>query len=102
MQRQSYGSFKTGAHSPNTSNQVLAITTPKTPILHIYPNPAFNSLKMDGLDHEVVFSIFSLSGQCVLRNRTNQNIDVSGLENGFYMLEIILNGELIRLKLIKH
>ena len=99
MQRQSDGGFKTGVPSPNTSNQVLAITAPKTPMLHIYPNPALNTVKIDGLDHEVVFS---LSGQCILSNRTNQNIDVSGLANGFYMLEIILNGELIPLKLIKH
>lgn len=89
LQRQSDGGFKTGAPSPNTSNQVLAITAPKTPMLHIYPNPALNTVKIDGLDHEVVFS---LSGQCILSNRTNQNIDVSGLANGFYMLEIILNG----------
>jgi len=71
-------------------------------MLHIYPNPALNTVKIDGLDHEVIFSIFSLSGQCILSNLTNQNIDVSGLANGFYMLEIVLNGELIRLKLIKH
>jgi hypothetical protein len=102
LQRQSDGGFKTGTPSPNTSNQVLAITAPKTPMLHIYSNPALNTVKIDGLDHEVVFSIFSLSGQCVLSNRTNENIDVSRLANGFYMLQIILNGQLIRLKLIKH
>ena len=102
LQRQSDGGFKTGTPSPNTSNQVLAITAPKIPMLHIYPNPALNTVKIDGLEHEVVFSIFSLSGQRVLSNRTNQNIDVSRLANGFYMLEIILNGEFIRLKLIKH
>jgi hypothetical protein len=102
LQRQSDGGFKTGTPSPNTSNQVLAITAPKTPMLHIYPNPALNNVKIDGLDHEVVFSIFSLSGQCLLSNRTNENIDVSRLANGFYMLQIILNGQLIRLKLIKH
>ncbi len=102
LQRQLNDGFKTGTPTPNSGNQVLAITAPKIPMLHIHPNPALNTIKIDGLNNEVEFSIFSLSGHCVLSNRTDGSIDVSRLTNGFYMLEIILNEEVIRLKLIKH
>ena len=102
LQRQADGSFKVGTPTPNTSNQVLSVLTPKASPLHIYPNPVVNTLYIDGLNEEVKVSIFSLTGQLVLRTRTNHSVDVSGLVTGVYLFEITQNGESIQRKLIKH
>ena len=66
------------------------------------PNLAINTIKIDGLNHEVVFSIYSFTGPCLLSNLTNDKIDVSRSANGFYKLEIIIKRELARFKTIKH
>ena len=102
LQRQADGSFKAGAPSPNTSNQVLSVLTSKASTLHIYPNPVVNTLFIDGLNEETTVSVFSLTGQLVLHTRTNHSVNLSGLVSGVYLLEIIHNGESTQHKLIKH
>ncbi len=74
----------------------------KASALHIYPNPVVNTLFIDGLKEETTVSVFSLTGQLVLRTRPNHSVDVSGLVSGVYLLEIIHNGESTQQKLIKH
>ena len=102
LQRQADGSFKAGTPSPNTGNQVLSILASKVSALHIYPNPVVNTLFIDGLNEDTTVSVFSLTGQLVLRTRTNHSVDVSGLVTGVYLFEITQNGESIQRKLIKH
>ena len=102
LQRQADGSFKAGTPSPNTGNQVLRILASKVSALHIYPNPVVNTLFIDGLNEDTTVSVFSLTGQLVLRTRTNHSVDVSGLVTGVYLFEITQNGESIQRKLIKH
>lgn len=101
LQRQADGSFKAGTPSPNTGNQVLSILASKVSALHIYPNPVVNTLFIDGLNEDTTVSVFSLTGQLVLRTRTNHSVDVSGLVTGVYLFEITQNGESIQRKLIK-
>lgn len=102
LQRQADGSFKAGTPSPNTGNQVLSVLASKVSALHIYPNPVVNTLFIDGLNEDTTVSVFSLTGQLVLRTRTNHSVDVSGLVTGVYLFEITQNGESIQRKLIKH
>ena len=102
LQRQADGSFKAGAPSPNTINQVLSVSKSKISALHIYPNPVVNTLFIDGLNEDTTVSVFSLTGQLVLRTRTNHSVDVSRLVTGVYLFEITHNGESIQRKLIKH
>lgn len=102
LQRQADGSFKAGAPSPNTINQVLSVSKSKISAIHIYPNPVVNTLFIDGLNEDTTVSVFSLTGQLVLRTRTNHSVDVSRLVTGVYLFEITHNGESIQRKLIKH
>lgn len=102
LQRQADGSFKAGAPSPNTINQVLSVSKSKISTLQIYPNPVVNTLFIDGLNEDTTVSVFSLTGQLVLRTRTNHSVDVSRLVTGVYLFEITHNGESIQRKLIKH
>ncbi|MEL6988817.1 MAG: T9SS type A sorting domain-containing protein [Bacteroidota bacterium] len=55
----------------------------------IYPNPAFNELNIN-LDQEGVFSyqIYNTLGQPLLFGRTDQQINVSSLMKGHYILSI--------------
>ena len=102
LQRQADGSFKAGTPSPSTSNQVLSVLALKASALHIYPNPVANTIYIDGLKEAAEVSVFSLTGQLVLRTYTTHSVDVSELLTGVYLFEVTHNGDLIRRKLIKH
>ena len=102
LQRQSDGSFIAGTPSPNTSNQALSILASKASALHIYPNPVVNNIYIDGLNEDAEVSVFSLTGQLVLRTNTTHSVDVSELLTGVYLVEVTHNGESMRRKLIKH
>ena len=72
LQRQADGSFKAGAPSPNTINQVLSVSKSKISALHIYPNPVVNTLFIDGLNEDTTVSVFSLTGQRVAYTHQSQ------------------------------
>ena len=52
-----------------------------------YPNPVTNKLILD-IDKEVQFSIFNAAGQIVKKGSTQNDIDVSELENGLFIIKI--------------
>ena len=57
----------------------------------IYPNPASNNLTVITANFADQISIYSLTGELLvseLTNSTISNLDVSGLSNGLYLLEI--------------
>jgi hypothetical protein len=70
----------------------------------IYPNPTtdFMGIELDGRESEYVLDIYSITGKQVLslvgRDRI---IDVSGLEQGVYIVRILHDNELFSGKLIK-
>jgi hypothetical protein len=53
--------------------------------LKVYPNPCVNELKVSEYKGEV--SIFDLSGKMVLTTIANENIDVSDLKEGLYVVK---------------
>ncbi len=52
-----------------------------------YPNPVTNKLFLD-FDKKVQFSIFNAAGQFVKKGTTQNEIDVSELENGLFIIKI--------------
>lgn len=66
----------------------------------VYPNPAKNELFVKGLNGISDFKISYINGQLVKKGtiKSNNSIDVSGLEKGTYILEIENN----KLKFIKN
>ncbi len=70
----------------------------------IYPNPASHTIfiKSNSLEKIKTISIFNTLGQRVIKNNSNENqIDISALENGIYILKVELNGETVIRKIIK-
>jgi hypothetical protein len=68
--------------------------------LHFYPNPVESTIY---LDHEAVqsYRIYDLSSRLVLRGQYEQHIDVSGLAQGIYILEIETGIEIRKGKFLK-
>lgn len=54
--------------------------------LAVFPNPARNLIHLEGVSPDEIVSVFSLTGQLVLRTRpSGQALDVSSLESGMYL-----------------
>lgn len=66
-----------------------------------YPNPATNSIIFNTIVSSI--SIYSLDGKRVLVEKDKQEIDVSGLSKGIYLLKgVTAEGEQFSKKLIKN
>ena len=69
----------------------------------IYPNPAKNIIKINGLSIISAITIYNLNGKLMVKETiesSEETIDVSMLENGSYILKIESEKELITKKLI--
>ena len=56
--------------------------------LSLFPNPVHESLQISGLDGDVSFSIYNQVGALVQKGSTSGNVDVLGLPQGMYMLNL--------------
>ena len=73
-------------------------------IIDIYPNPT-NGLITISTDKDIINQtcVFDLFGRCVLTNKPSNSIDLSGLTEGVYILEILLNDNInIKMKIMKN
>ena len=69
-------------------------------ILHLYPNPANNTVNITGADI-INIKVFNNVGQLLLNQNNKNTINVSALTNGIYILSIeTLTGYTIQKKLI--
>jgi hypothetical protein len=68
------------------SKEILSDTT----ILTLYPNPAFNELKISGLDNRTDYIIYTTEMKPLTRGRYYEKIDISELTPGLY--HISFNG----------
>ncbi len=86
------------------SNEMFTgVTEHKTDDLTIYPNPATNQVYIDNKNGTLLseVNIFSQVGQQVLHTMNPTNpLDISTLDNGIYIMEIISNQSASREKLI--
>ncbi len=61
--------------------------------LVIYPNPASSTITINApFATTIGYSIYDMSGRNVVTADTTNDIDVSGLQNGMYMLQLEANG----------
>jgi hypothetical protein len=68
----------------------------------VYPVPANNRLYISGMDQDIMVRIYNLQGKMVKNKVTvNNQIDVSSLRDGIYILEFDYKGERIVMKFIK-
>ena len=90
----------------NTYSQVLALKH-KTPLyaeIDIYPNPSQYIVNINIPEghnlSEVLF--FNMSGKLVMTLKNAQNIDVSKLNSGVYIIQTITDKLEQKIKFIKH
>jgi ligand-binding sensor domain-containing protein len=97
-----------GAHglSGFNENGIPSFNIPETPNtpeqLFIYPNPAQTTITIQ-TDNQPIseIKIYNLTGQLVLKKRPSGNqVDVSGLKDGLYVIECLVGDRLYRQKLV--
>lgn len=70
--------------------------------LNLYPNPAQNSIKIEGISSQINYAVYSSTGQNLLKGVSNeQEIDVSELEAGTYIIHIQTKEGQASLKFVK-
>ena len=57
--------------------------------LYIYPNPTTNFIYFKESDTNYTFKILTLNGKFILSGKTAYMVDVSALNNGIYLIEIV-------------
>ncbi len=68
--------------------------------LNIYPNPSVGSINIDYNERFSTINIINLQGKMVLQSN-QKNIDISGLENGIYIVQIATENGVLNSKFVK-
>lgn len=90
----------------NLTNETLSSNEfDKVQALSVYPNPATNSIQINGLDNSqsAAYQIYNSLGQQVAKSSTlaGDKIDVSYLNSGIYMISVLSENKAHTLKFIK-
>ncbi|HHP7242650.1 MAG TPA: T9SS type A sorting domain-containing protein [Cyclobacteriaceae bacterium] len=67
---------------------VLSISSDLAEELLLYPNPSNDHINLVGLTSRVTYSIYKLTGKKKLEGSTSENIDISSLSSGVFILRI--------------
>jgi len=59
--------------------------------ISIYPNPARNMIKVDGVASDAQLTFYDIHGRMVMKKPADQTIDIGSLPTGIYMIKIISN-----------
>ncbi len=73
-------------------------------VVSVYPNPTDGKLILSGLSEETSFKVISVSGQVVLNGKvsnTADTIDLSGFENGIYVLQLTQGQAIQTIRIVK-
>lgn len=68
--------------------------------INLYPNPATNTLSIQGLNDVGQVRIVDLSGRTVLESEVKRDLDISEIPTGVYMIEIESRNQIVKKKLI--
>jgi len=75
-------------NSNTTANDETPNSNSENKVL-IYPNPANNTLHFRGLSELNKISIFDLTGKlCLVKQISNNQLDISSLKHGLYIIQI--------------
>ncbi len=70
-------------------------------IISIYPNPTSSSINVLANNSIYSYKIFNLFGKLLLSGKASGSIELVGLANGMYYIEVQLNNKIHTLKFIK-
>lgn len=102
----SCSTFKSATYSSSRSNIAsntnLSVNKTEESLTIFYPNPAFDKAKVLSYNQVEIF-IFDMKGS-LIRNQMvspNEFIDISNLDNGFYLIKVLDNGTTFYQKFLK-
>lgn len=87
------------------TGEALSIGEQNLTSLNVYPNPAHDVLTIEGLQGNTMITIFDLNGRQLTQGQSQnsiENVDVSGLANGVYFIQIRSGNASEIVKFIKH
>ncbi len=70
--------------------QTEGIGNNKSADISIFPNPAYNSLTISGIEHNKTLTIYAMDGHAIINTDVMNNdvIDISSLAKGIYFIKI--------------
>jgi hypothetical protein len=100
-----FDNFRLLYFGANDTTGVVGLGAVKAlPTLMIYPNPASDFIVVSGIENNSVVKVFNVTGQQLYVRRADQNqlsIDLNGLNQGLYILQVESEGQVINSKFIK-
>jgi hypothetical protein len=69
--------------------------------ISIYPNPGSTSISIQNLKEFDIVKVFDLQGRVVLETNEKENIDVSTIQRGNYIVQVFIKGQSYNLNFIK-
>ncbi len=84
--------------------QSVQVEEVETSVFTVYPNPTENVLRLQSskLNATTMYSVYDMTGALVMSGKPSaQSIDVSSLNAGYYLVEVLTNGEAQRTNFMK-
>lgn len=66
-----------------------------------YPNPTSGRIYIENLNTPFNIEILNAKGQIILQENNKTTIDISGMNNGYYFLKLMIDGNIFYHKIIK-
>ncbi|RAR46202.1 T9SS type A sorting domain-containing protein [Flavobacterium lacus] len=79
----------------------LSLPQPGKNSMVVYPNPVTNLLTVQTVETIVNLAVFSLNGQRIQLPQNGNQLDFSGLANGVYVVEVVMENSLERVKIVR-
>jgi hypothetical protein len=67
----------------------------------VYPNPSANIININSNGLDITYSVFDATGRIVIENSNKNQIDLSNVESGVYLLTVTYEGQTFNKKIIK-
>jgi hypothetical protein len=66
----------------------------KSPVVEVYPIPSTDIVNVKGLDGQT-YDVYSIAGQRIIKDSNDQVLDISGFQDGTYLLRAS-DGQIVR------
>lgn len=84
------------------SKTIKAIFQADDAEINIFPNPATDNIFLSGWSNETKYKLHNHLGQLISEaSLTSNRIDVSALDNGYYVLDILIDGTTYKKRFVK-
>lgn len=81
------GNWNNGLKKVYTYTFGVGIQENKVVRLNVYPNPAVNTIQIEGIGNEEKIEIVDLTGKSIIKTVKNSEVDISELPKGIYFLK---------------